>query len=335
MRLPIYVRVAGRHIGHDGREGVTLSRLEIVLTPVRPFRLDLTAWALRRRANNLVDRWDGRVYRRVLVLSGRSVEISVTQEGDPDSARLRVVASGVCLGAPVKRAVRATVERMLGLRVDLHGFYRRAAGHRKLRRLAERFRGLKPPRFPTVFECLVNAVACQQLSLTVGIILLNRLADRYGAAFGRSDGEAHAFPRPSDLATARPASLRRLGFSGHKAHAVLGLAKVATAGRVDLERIEELDDIAAVAQLKELRGVGRWSAEYVLLRGLGRFHVFPVDDVGARNNLARWLALRRSLDADGVIRTLARWSPYAGLIYFHLLLDRLARTVRLDQTPGA
>jgi hypothetical protein len=82
------------------------------------------------------------------------------------------------------------------------------------------------------------------------------------------------------------------------------------------------------------RGVGRWTAEYVLLRGLGRVHVFPGDDVGARNNLRRWLRLKRTLDYEGVRRVLARWSSHAGLVYFHLLLDRLAEAGYLgDASP--
>jgi DNA-3-methyladenine glycosylase II len=56
---------------------------------------------------------------------------------------------------------------------------------------------------------------------------------------------------------------------------------------------------------------------------LGRLHVFPGDDVGARNNLLRWLGLTGALDYDGVRRVLTPWTPYAGLIYFHLLLDRV------------
>lgn len=267
------------------------------------------------------------------MLRDGAVEISVTQEGGADAARLHVTATGAHLGSRVEPAVRAAVERMLGLRVDLRGFYRRAAAHPRLRRLAEQFRGVKPPRFPTVFECLVNAFACQQLSLTVGIILLNRLTDRYGTAVEGPDGGARAFPGPGDLAAAHPAPLRRLGFSGQKTRAILSLARTVSAGGVDLERIDDLDDAAAVARLTELRGVGRWSAEYVLLRGLGRVRIFPVDDVGARNNVARWLTLRRSLDADGVARVLARWSPYAGLIYFHLLLDRLAAAGLLANNP--
>lgn len=115
---------------------------------------------------------------------------------------------------------------------------------------------------------------------------------------------------------------------------MIELARSITEGRLDLEGLAALPDDEVVDRLVELRGVGRWSAEYVLLRGLGRVNVFPGDDVGARNNLRRWLRLRRNLDYEGVCRVLARWDRYAGLIYFHLLLDRLTEAGYLGETSG-
>jgi DNA-3-methyladenine glycosylase II len=117
--------------------------------------------------------------------------------------------------------------------------------------------------------------------------------------------------------------LRELGFSQQKARAMIELARSVSEGKLDLEAIEAVPDDAAIDRLQHLRGVGRWTAEYVLLRGLGRVHVFPGDDVGARNNLQKWLRLRKPLDYVGVARTLNHWQPYGGLIYFHLLLGRL------------
>ena len=103
---------------------------------------------------------------------------------------------------------------------------------------------------------------------------------------------------------------------------------------VDLELLTTLPDDEAVASLCQLRGVGRWSAEYVLLRTLGRLHVFPGDDVGARNNLQRWLGLETPLDYAAVGRILTRWQPFNGLIYFHLLLNRLSEAGHLQaRTP--
>jgi DNA-3-methyladenine glycosylase II len=133
----------------------------------------------------------------------------------------------------------------------------------------------------------------------------------------------HACPRPEDLAGVAPEQLRRLGYSRQKSRAILDLAQTCVERAIDLEALSELNDADAVTRLQELRGVGRWTAEYVLLRGLGRTHIFPGDDVGARNNLQRWLHRSKSMDYQAVRRALARWKPYSGLIYFHLLLDRL------------
>jgi DNA-3-methyladenine glycosylase II len=89
---------------------------------------------------------------------------------------------------------------------------------------------------------------------------------------------------------------------------------------VCLEQLPSLGDAEAIAVLRGLRGIGRWSAEYVLLRHLGRLEVFPGDDVGARNNLRRRLGIDEPLDYDEVRRITKRWHPYAGVVYFHFLL---------------
>jgi DNA-3-methyladenine glycosylase II len=294
------------------------------LEPLPPFRLDLTVWTLRRRPDNQVDRWDGQTYRRLLALGGEPVEVVVTQSAAPEAPRLDVTLTGARLSAEMEASAREALARTLGLRVDLAAFYRFAEADARLGPLVRRFRGVKPPRLPTVFEALVNAIACQQITLTQGIRLLNRLAATHGLASGADAAPAHAFPRPQDLAGCEPEALKSLGFSLHKGRALVELARAITRGRLDLEALAELDDEAAVARLLPLRGVGRWTAEYVLLRGLGRTRVFPGDDVGARNNLRRWLSLPEPLDYAGVARVLSRWKEYGGLIYFHLLLDRLA-----------
>ncbi len=301
-----------------------MSRTAFLLEPVAPFRLDLTVWTLRRRPDNAVDRWDGTTYRRVLPLPAGPVEVAVTQVTPPEAPRLRIAVVGQPLRAAARAAVAAALDRLLGPRIDLGEFYRLAAHDRRLEPLVRRFRGMKPPRFATVFEAAINAMACQQVTLTLGIRLLNRLAAVHGPGVGEGAAARRAFPRPEDLARLDPADLRPLGFSRQKGRAMIELARSVAEGRVDLEGLADLPDGEAVARLEELRGVGRWTAEYVLLRGLGRTQVFPGDDVGGRNNLQRWLRLRKRLDYAGTRRIAARWRPFAGLVYFHLLLDRLA-----------
>ena len=296
-----------------------MNEIAFAVHPVQPFRLDLTVWALRRRPNNAMDRWEEGIYRRTLVVGARPVHVAVTQQ----KTTLAVTVTGVSrLPSGTQADVTATLDRLLGLQVDLRKFYRLACREPKLHRLAQRFLGMKPPCFPSVFEGLVNAIACQQLSLTVGITLLNRLAEHYGLG---SQAGGRAFPRPEELATAEIRTLRALGFSRSKGQALISAARTIQEGKLDLDGLTTMGDVEIVNRLMELRGVGRWTAEYILLRGLGRTHKFPGDDVGAQKGLQRWLRLKRPPDYDHVRTVLRKWHPYAGLIYFHLLLDGLDR----------
>jgi DNA-3-methyladenine glycosylase II len=303
----------------------TFRRHEIEIEPRGPFRLDLTAWALRRRSHNGVDRWDTATYERVVSLDGGPVALSVTQVAGPDAPRLSIVLAGRRIDQPAEALARRALDRLLGLSVDLSPFAAMAAPDPLLGPLAARLRGLKPPRFPTVFEALVNGVACQQLSLAVGIHLLNRLAADRGRATSDGPDGPRAFPDPEDLACLEPDDLRRHGFSSTKARTIIESARAVVAGDLDLEALQELEDGAAIERLTSLRGIGRWTAEYVLLRGLGRLHVFPGDDVGAHNKLRQLFAIDTPLDHEAVARLVARWHPYAGVVYFHLLLDSLSR----------
>jgi DNA-3-methyladenine glycosylase II len=294
------------------------------LAPVLPFRLDLTAWTLRRRAHNILDRWDGTTYRRVLPLPAGPVEVAVMQPTQSKTAKLRVAVIGQPVNPAVQGALTTTLERLLGFSIDMTEFNQFAALHPPLSTLVNRFRGMRPPRFATLFEGAINAIACQQVSLMLGIHLLNRLTTTYGVGMSRPGETVHAFPRPQDLATLVPADLRQLGFSLQKGRAMIELAQSINDGAMDLESFSALSDADALSRLCEIRGIGRWSAEYVLLRGLGRTHIFPGDDVGARKNLQHWLKLPEPLDYEEVRRVLSPWRRYAGLVYFHLLLDRLA-----------
>ena len=117
--------------------------------------------------------------------------------------------------------------------------------------------------------------------------------------------------------------LREMGFSYGKAGYLTGLARAVVEKEFDLEEIQKLDDQKAVNRLCSLKGVGRWTAEYFLLRGLGRTHIFPGDDVGARNHLQRWLRHLGPMNYVEVHKVLRHWEAYGGLIYFHLLLKSL------------
>ena len=305
------------------------------IEPLEPFRLELTAWALRRRPHNAIDLWDGSTYRRVVSIDDGPVALSVTQDGTQEHPRLSAHIGGGHIDQPDERPMRRALNRLLGLDVDLSAFAAMATSDPWLGPLAARMRGLKPPRFPTVFEALVNGVACQQLSLDVGIHLLNRLTAARGRPVSEDPDGMRGFPGPEELASTEPEEIQRLGFSHAKARAIVEAAQAIAAGELDLEGLGQLEDAAAIEHLIRLQGIGRWTAEYVLLRGLGRLNVFPGDDVGAHNKLRRLFDIDTALDYDTVKWLVGRWHPYAGVVYFHLLLDSLSESGVVEPTQPA
>ncbi len=112
-----------------------------------PFRLDLTVWALRRRAHNAVDTWDGTWYRRTVVLGNRPFEMSVRQVAAVRRPRLAVElrGAGKTPGPAVTADAQRLLERTLGLGADLAGFYALAERDPRLAELVAKFVGVRPP----------------------------------------------------------------------------------------------------------------------------------------------------------------------------------------------
>lgn len=297
---------------------------KIILPVLPPFRLDFTVWALRRRETNIVDRWDGSQYLRVIVFNNIPVKITVVSTSVMNETRIIVTLQAEnAITDQIKEEAYLLIQKMLGLKIDLQPFYMLANKNDFLKALVQQHWGVKPPSFPSIFEALINSIACQQVTLDLGILMINRLAENFGLEFAEDGMKSHAFPRPEDLANISEKDLRKLGFSYQKVRAIKELATNVVSNKLDLTDLEEMTNKEIVEFLSSLRGVGRWSAEYALLRGLGRVSIFPGDDIGAKNNLQRLFHLDKRPSYEEIKELTSQWHPYEGLVYFHLLLDKL------------
>jgi DNA-3-methyladenine glycosylase II len=286
------------------------------------FRLDLTVWALRRRESNIIDNWDGQYYQRVMIILGKPILVGVFQK-NIKSPSLMVTTHRKVSALEVKE-IKINLKIILGLSYNAKDFYQLAAKNKYLKDLVKKLMGLKPPHFLTLFESLCNAIGCQQLSLNVGIELLNRLARHYGKKVKHNKKIYYAFPTPLNISKCKPKDLQKLGFSLRKSKVLIQIANILkTQEPVLQKKFTKISDNNILICLQSIKGIGRWSAEYVLLRGLGRLHIFPGDDVGAQRNLQNFLHLRGKMDYGKVAKIVKPWFPYAGLIYFHLLLNNI------------
>ncbi|MFZ1126537.1 MAG: hypothetical protein WAN59_15490, partial [Candidatus Baltobacteraceae bacterium] len=198
------------------------------------------------------------------------------------------------------------------------GFTRRAARVAWLRALARRMRGVKPPRYPTLWEACVNAVVFQQISLLAASAILRRVIEALGTPLEADGARLYAFPGIASFLDAAEGTLRAAGLSSGKVATLRRVGEALAGGKLDEAMLEERSSPAASELLCALKGVGRWTAAVVLLRGLGRLDVFPADDSGAARGLA-------ALGGDGVDlpAALATLGDQRGMLYYHLLLARL------------
>lgn len=211
--------------------------------------------------------------------------------------------------------VTALARRLVNADLDLEPFYELVRDDRLFGPLTTSLRGLKAFRPATLFEMLVTAVIEQQISLMAAHHIRGRLVER----FGESVDDLIVFPAPDALAEAPLEALRECGLSHRKAEYIGGLAQLVSTGAFDTETLADLPDDEVRARISAIRGFGRWSAEYLLIRGLGRPDVVPVDDLGIQTLLGRLLGDGKRLTPDDVREVLEPLTPYRGVAVFYLL----------------
>ncbi len=213
------------------------------------------------------------------------------------------------------REFQSMVRKMLHADLDLEPFYRRARRDKALRPVVNALVGLKPVRPPDMFQMMVIALSEQQVSMAAA----HRVRERFLSAFGARAGRLFAFPRAADIAALEAKDLRACGFSARKAEYLVSLACKIAGGEMDIASWEGMADGELIDLLRGYPGIGEWTAEYLLVRGLGRLDVVPASDLGVRRVVGRYLAGGREPTSAEVRELLAKWSPWRGLVAFYLL----------------
>ncbi|MGH2513574.1 MAG: DNA-3-methyladenine glycosylase family protein [Candidatus Limnocylindrales bacterium] len=285
---------------------------ELAVRP--PYRLDLTVTVLRRLPTNPVDLLtaDGHYLR---ALEGRhGLSVVRVRQAAPDLLMVTID------GPPGDHAaILERVRRMLGVDQDLDQFERAAAGLDWLGPVVARMRGVKPPRYPSLWEAFINVIAFQQLSLQSASAIVGRLVRASSAALDIDGLHLHPFPSPDWFLASDDGLLRATGLSGGKIATLRRAATALAGGSLEPSELERLPSPAAAARLQEIKGIGPWTATVILLRGLGRLDVFPMADSSVALNLAN-VGGPGPIDLERALDTLR---PQQGMLYYHLLLTRL------------
>jgi DNA-3-methyladenine glycosylase II len=156
---------------------------------------------------------------------------------------------------------------------------------------------------PQFFETLVDAIISQQISVKAADAIMGRLRAALHA-------EANSTISPEALLSLEEDTLRSVGLSPQKMRYIRDLTERVANGQLDLERLSELDDEAAISELVKVKGIGRWTAEMMLIFSLGRPDVLPVDDLGFLEGVREAYSLEvRPTPKEMRIRG-EQWHPY-------------------------
>ncbi len=166
----------------------------------------------------------------------------------------------------------------------------------------------RPERDP--YEALIRAVVYQQLHTRAADRILQRLLDLYH--------HGHC-PAPQELLATPVEALRACGLSGAKAASIQGLAQARLDGRIpDQQAALTMSDLELIQTLTQLRGIGRWTVEMMLIYTLEREDILPADDFGVRDGYRRLKQLEQAPTAKALREISQTWSPYRSLAAWYL-----------------
>lgn len=190
-------------------------------------------------------------------------------------------------------------------------YIKHLSGDRKLKKLLTASQPHRLKKRKNIFNYLCASIMSQQLSTRVATVIHNRFLALYG------DKE----PSPQQVLDTPFEKLRSIGLSNAKANYVKNVAQFAIEFGMDQKKLNRMSNEEVIEFLTQIKGVGRWTVEMLLMFALGREDVFAIDDLGIRTAMINIYELRtkdkKKLDAQ-LLKISAQWSPYRTYACLHL-----------------
>ena len=295
-----------------------LAQISGELSPRAPFDFGQTLAFLRRFTPTAGEqRLTDDSLTRAIALGGRAVVFSVRSEGAVEQPRLTyTLTSATPLSEDERAALRDRISFSLSLDDDLDAFYQRAQGDPAMQSVVARLYGLHQPKFLTPFELACWAILTQRTPIPIARQIKQRLVARYGVELAVDGVVYRAFPEVATLASADPAELAELVRNARKANYLL--AVIQCFDEVDEAWLRSAPVEEVQARLRGVRGIGEWSAMFLLVRGLGRMDAIPTSDGELQRAIARLYNAGQPLPADAFARLLERYGDARGYWAFYL-----------------
>lgn len=306
--------------------------MEILIKPRAPFDFAATARFLRFTEAEAVDTFEGGIYRRAIHFNNQLRLLKVESRGTLARPLLAVTLDDKSRAtAAGMEMAESFARRIFSIEHELKKFRAQVAGDPLMSKLEAAHRGLHMPRWPHLFEALVISILLQQISTAGAWTMKRRLVEKFGEILKTNDETFYAFPRADALARASIEDLRAIGLTGAKAVSIIELAKRVQEGEIDEDELKHVESESLIARLIQLRGVGRWTAEWALMLHFGRKGIFPAGDLALRGFVVKYYNDGAPM-TEREIRTLAeaRWNDWASYAAVYFLAGMRSKIISLQ-----
>lgn len=286
-----------------------------LLTFTGPLNFALTLRRYHAYGEDAANSFDGTIFRKVFSCSSALYLLSLVENNGWPHTHIYPEASPV----EIRQAAQRIARKILGLDFDLRAFYKMAEDDAILKSLINKFYGMRPTLCSDLFEMLITSITAQQINLPFAFKVRSRLVRRYGATLLYQDKKYFAFPTSEKLARARLQTLRRLQFTERKSEYIVALARRICDGHLQLDNLPNLSDEEIHEQLTQSRGIGRWTIDWFLARGLGRGSAFPAGDLGVAKAVQHFYFKDKPQSEERLRNFAKRWGNFQNLATHYLL----------------
>jgi len=257
---------------------------------------------------------ENRCVTKAVSIDGKNIIIRISNQDDYLS--LEFLSGDV--DADTKIKVGCYVDEWFDLNRDLEPFYQLASKDHLISEVVSSYKGLRIIGVEDLFEALCWAIMGQQISLHVAYSLKQKLVTTFGESVNFKNKTYWLFPTPEKIESISLEDLREISFTQRKAEYVLGVAKLMKAGSLSREQFEGHSLEQMEKELTAIRGIGKWSANYVIMRCFRHPDAFPLADVGLHNALKKLLNRDEKPGMQEIELLAENWTGWRAYATFYL-----------------
>ena len=291
---------------------------DIIIDLPGDFDIKANLGYLERNKNECMFEVENEIITRVIVVGDTRtlVQIHVNK-------RNQMIVQFLKDSRPLKQSDREEVVRYIrewfDFDRDLTPFYEMAKADPLLKGPIQEFSGLRLIGVPDLFEALCWGILGQQINLAFAYTLKRQFVEKFGDSIEWNGKNYWIFPSFEQIAKLTPEDLADIKMTFKKSEYIIGIAQLMVSGELSKEKLLRMGSLnEAEKSLVKIRGIGPWTANYVLMRCLRYTSAFPIDDVGLHNAIKHLTGSDKKPVREELFNLSLRWEKWQAYATFYL-----------------